>query len=107
MDDRRNWEADPVAQARTLLAAATRGVNQLEGAANRAFCRLAALKVILARLEALAGSGEPDAAEAVALDAATVCREATALLHALAAHGTREAGVMAGIGRAAITASAT
>ena len=80
MNHRRNREADRVAQARTLLVAVGRGVNQLEGAANQAFCRMVALKGMLARLEALAGSGEPHAAEAAALDAATLCREAEALL---------------------------
>jgi hypothetical protein len=107
MDHRRNQQADRVAQARALLAAAARGVNQLEGAANQAFCRLAALKGMLARLEALAGSGEPNAAEAAELDAATVCREATALVHALAARGTGGAGVTAVVGTAAIRVSAT
>jgi hypothetical protein len=62
---------------------------------------------MLARLEALARSGEPYADEAAALDAATVCREATALLHALAAHGTRGGGVTAVVGTAAIRSSAT
>jgi hypothetical protein len=106
MDYRRNRETDCVAQARTLLAAAARGVNQLEGAANQAFCRLAALRGILTRLEALTRSGEPDAAAAAALDAATVCREAKALLRALGAHGTMGAGVTLVVETAAARASA-
>ena len=80
MDERRNSKPDPVAQARALLAAAGEGVRRLEGAAHEAFCRLAALAGILARLEGLAGSHEPEAAEAAALDAATVCREAEVLI---------------------------
>jgi hypothetical protein len=106
MDYRRNRETDCVAQARLLLAAAARGVNQLEAAANHAFCRLAALRGMLARLEKLAGSGEPYAAEAAALDAATVCREARALLRTLAAPGTRGAGIMTVVGTAATRGSA-
>jgi hypothetical protein len=106
MDHRRKREADCVAQARSLLAAAAKGVNQLESAASEAFCRLAALRGMLARLERLTGSGEPDAAEAAALDAATVCREAKALLRTLAAHGTRGTAVPVLLGTAATQASA-
>ena len=80
MDDRRNSESDPMTQARARLAAAAEGVRRLEGAAQQAFCRLAALAGMMARLEGLAGSHEPEAAEAAALDAATVCREAEILL---------------------------
>jgi hypothetical protein len=83
MDHRRNPEPDAVAQARALLAAAGEGVRRLEGAAQQAFCRLAALAGMMARLEELAGSHEPEAAEAAALDAATVCREAEILLRYL------------------------
>jgi hypothetical protein len=79
-DYRRISEPDLVAQARALLAAAGEGVRRLEGAAQQAFCRLAALAGMLARLEGLAGSHEPEDAEAAALDAATVCREAEILL---------------------------
>jgi hypothetical protein len=80
MDHQRNPEPDPVAKARTLLAAAEEGVRRLEDAAQQAFCRLAALAGILAGMEKLAGSHEPEAADAAALYAATVCREAEILL---------------------------
>ena len=49
MDDPRNSEPDPVTQARARLAAAE-GVRRLEGVAHQAFCRLAALAGMLARL---------------------------------------------------------
>jgi hypothetical protein len=106
MDHRCNAEADRVVQARALLAAAAKGVKQLEGTANQAFCRLAALMGMLARLEELTGSSQPDAAEAAALDAATVCREAKALLRVLNAHGTRGAGVRVVVGTVAAQPSA-
>jgi hypothetical protein len=80
MHYRRNPWPDGVAQARALLAAAAEGVEQLESAAHQAFCRLAALAGLLARHEKPAGSHEPEAVEARALDAATVCREAEVLL---------------------------
>jgi hypothetical protein len=81
MHYRRNPGPDGVAQARALLAVAAEGVEQLETAASQAFFRLAALTGLLARYEKLAESHEPEAAEAAALDAATVCREAEVLLH--------------------------
>ena len=80
MDHRRISEPDPVAQARTLLTAAGEGVRRLEDAAHQAFCRLAVLAGMVARLKELAGSHESEAAEAAALDAATMCREAEILL---------------------------
>jgi hypothetical protein len=80
MDQRANPEMDRVAQARALLDAAAKGVERLESAATLAFCRLAALKGLQARLEELAGAPGRDAAEAAAIDAATVCREAKALI---------------------------
>jgi hypothetical protein len=82
-------EDDRVARARALVAAAAEGVARLESTANQAFCRLAALAGMLNRIQELARSHVPDAAEAAALDAATVCREATALLCAIRARGWR------------------
>jgi hypothetical protein len=63
-----------------MLAVAAEGIEQLESAANQAFFRLAALVGLLDRHEKLAGSHEPEAVEAKALDAATVRREAESLL---------------------------
>ena len=80
MDHLNNPDADCVARARALLAAAAIGVERLESAANLAFFRVAALTEMLARLEGLGGSGEPEASEAATLDAPTVCREAKVLL---------------------------
>jgi hypothetical protein len=80
MDHQNNLDGACVARARTLLAAAAVGVERLEGAANQAFCRLAALTGVLARLEGLGVSREPEAGAAAALDAATLCREAAVLL---------------------------
>jgi hypothetical protein len=72
-------EADGVAQARNLLTVAEQEVDRLEIVASQAFCRLTALTGMLARLERLAVSHQPEAVKAT-LDAATVCREAEALL---------------------------
>jgi hypothetical protein len=80
MDHQNNPDAACVARARALIAAAAIGVERLESAANLAFFGLAALTGMLARLEGLGGSREPEAGEAAALDAATVCREAKVLL---------------------------
>ena len=80
MDHQNNPDAACVARARALLASAAIAVERLESAANQAFCRLAALTGMLARLEGLSRSGEPEAGGAAALDAATLCREATLLL---------------------------
>ena len=80
MDHQDNPVVACVARARALLAAAAIGVERLESAATLALFRLAALTQMLARLEGLGGSGDPEAGEAAALDAATVCREAKALL---------------------------
>ena len=88
MDDRLNPDADGVAQARALLTAAAERVKQLESTASHAFCRFVALTGMLSRLETLAGSCEPDAADAAALDAATVCRETKVLLLYIDSHGT-------------------
>jgi hypothetical protein len=83
MDQRGYPEPDRIAQARALLKTAAKGVERLETAATLAFCQLAALKGLQTRLEELAGSNLPDAAEAAALDAATVCREAKALIRSV------------------------
>jgi len=80
MNHQINPDAACVARARTLLAAAAIGVERLESAASQAFCRLAALTGVLARLDGLNGSRQPEAVEAAALDAATLCREAAVLL---------------------------
>jgi hypothetical protein len=83
MNHRHNPDAECVAQARILIAKAAKGVEQLENVAGQAFCRLTALTGLLARLEELARSRDPEAVEATVLDAATVCREAEILLRYL------------------------
>jgi hypothetical protein len=88
MDEPCAAETDRVEQARALLAAAADGVKRLENASSEALCRFVALTGIMARLETLAVSPEPDAADAAALDAATVCRETTALLRYIDGQGT-------------------
>ena len=80
MGPQHNRDDAGVARARALLAAAAVGVERLESAAHEAFCRLAALTGMLARLEGRGGPQGPEADEAAALDAATLCREATVLL---------------------------
>jgi hypothetical protein len=100
MHYRRNPGPDGVAQARALLAAAAEGVQQLESAANQAFCRLAALAGLLARHDNLTGSHSPEAVEAAALDAATVCREAEVLLrYVRGGWGAERGGPWPGLGR--------
>ncbi|HEY7159190.1 MAG TPA: BON domain-containing protein [Gemmataceae bacterium] len=64
-------EPDGVAQARDLLAEASEEVDRLENVAGQAFRRLTALTGMLARLERLAVSHQPEAVETAALDAAT------------------------------------
>jgi hypothetical protein len=83
MDDQHKPEPDCAARARTLLARAAKGVEQLEDEASQAFSRLIALTGMLARLDELARSHDPEAVEAAVLDAATVCREAGSLLRYL------------------------
>ena len=61
---------DDVCVARAELAAAATGVERLERAAHLAFCRLAAVTGILARLERRCRSGEPKAGQAAAPGAA-------------------------------------
>ena len=99
MDHQNNPDAACVARARRLLAAAAIGVERLESAANLAFFRLAALTETLARLEGLGGSGEPEAGEAAALDAATVCREAKVLLRYISSRQWPAGRVVANGGR--------
>jgi hypothetical protein len=93
MADQHNPDADCVAQARTLIARAAKGVEQMEDAAGQAFCRLAALVGMLARLEEPAGSCHPEAVDAAGLDAATLCREAKVLLRYLDSHASTSARV--------------
>jgi hypothetical protein len=76
-------KADGVAQARNLLEGAAQEVDRLEIVASQAFRRLTTLTGMLARLERLAVSRQPEAVESAALDAATVCREAEILLRYL------------------------
>lgn len=83
MTERQKSDADCVARARSLIARAAIGVEQLENVAGQAFCRLTALMGMLARLEELARSCDPEAVEAALLDTATVCREAEILLRYL------------------------
>jgi hypothetical protein len=80
MKHQNNPDAARVARARALVAAAAIGVERLGSAANLASFRLAALTGMLARLQGLDGSREPEAGGAMALDAVTVCREAKVLL---------------------------
>jgi hypothetical protein len=86
MEDLCTPETDRVVQARALLVAAAEGVKRLENAASQALCRFVALTGMMARLETLTGSPEPEAADAAALDAATVCRETKILLRYIDAH---------------------
>ena len=83
MNDRYNPDAACVTRARILLVKAAKGVEQLENEASQAFFRLTALVKLLARLEELARSHDPEDVDAALLDAATVCREAEILLHHL------------------------
>jgi hypothetical protein len=83
MDDQHNPDAGCVAVARALIAKAAKGVEQIEDIAGTAFCRLAALAGMLARLEKPAGSRDPDAVDAAEIDAVTLCREANDLLRYL------------------------
>lgn len=80
MNSRHVAEADGVTQARNLLAVAAQEVDRLEIKASEAFCRLTALAQMLARLERLAVSREPESDEAAALYAATICREVESFL---------------------------
>jgi hypothetical protein len=99
MDRQKFPVAACVAQARALLAAAARKIERVETAANLAFFRVATLSEMLARVEELGGSGEPEAGEAAALDAVTVCREAKALLRHVSSRRWRTGRVVATGGR--------
>src|SRR5262245_37385088 len=80
MDHQNNPDAACVARTRSLLAAVAIGADRLESAAHLAFCRLAALREKLARLEGLGGSREPKVGKAARMDASSVCHEARILL---------------------------
>jgi hypothetical protein len=80
MNQQHDREPDHVAQARKLLAAAKQGVEQLEIEASQAFCRLTALAGMMIQIDKLSSSDHPDAVDAVAFYAATVCRDAKILL---------------------------
>jgi hypothetical protein len=73
-------EADGTAKTRNLLAEAAEELERLEIEASQAFRRLTALAEVLARLERMVVSRKPEAAKAVAKDAATARREAQRLL---------------------------
>ena len=70
MDHQDKLDDDSVARARALLAAAATGVERLESAAHLAFCRLAPVTGMLARLKELCRSSEREAGKAVAPGAA-------------------------------------
>jgi hypothetical protein len=76
MDDPHN----PVTDCEPLITRATERAEQLEHVAGQAFCRLTALAGMLARLKELARSRDPEAAEVVPPDPATVGRDAEILL---------------------------
>jgi hypothetical protein len=76
MDDRHNLDADCV----PLIARAAEGAEQLENVAGQTFCQLTALAGMLARVQELARSHDPEAVEAAATDAMTLCRNAEILL---------------------------
>src|SRR6516225_3048163 len=75
MDNRRN----PVTDCEPLITRATERAELLEHVAGQTFCRLTALAGMLARLKELARSRDPEAAEAVPPDPATVGRDAEIL----------------------------
>jgi hypothetical protein len=79
MNSQQAPKPDGVAQARNLLAEAAQEVDRLEIEASQAFCRLTALTGMLARLERLAVSHQPEIDEVATLYAATICREAEVL----------------------------
>jgi hypothetical protein len=97
MDHQNNPDATCV--ARGLLSAVAIGIERLESAAHLASCQLAALTGMLTRLEGLGGSGEPEAGEAAALDAAMVCRGAKVLLRYISSRQWPAGRAVAKLGR--------
>ena len=75
MDDRHNLDADCV----PLIARAAEGAEQLENVAGQAFCQLTALAGMLARVQELARSHDPEAVEAAAPDPTAMGRDAETL----------------------------
>jgi hypothetical protein len=76
MDDPHNQGTD----CEPLIARATERAELLEHVAGQTFCRLTALAGMLARLKELARSRDPEAAEAMPPDPATIGRDAEILL---------------------------
>ena len=76
MDNEHNPDADSV----PLTARAAEGAEQLENAAGQAFCRLTALAGMLARLQELVRSRDPEAVDAAAPDPTAMGRDAETLL---------------------------
>jgi hypothetical protein len=71
---------NPHADCVPLTAKGAEGAEQLENAAGQAFCRLTALAGMLARLQELARSRDPEAVEGAAPDAMTMGGDAETLL---------------------------
>jgi hypothetical protein len=80
MDHQNNADTAYVARTRALLAATAIGAERLESAAHLAFCRLAALREKLARLEWQSKASEAGGGKAARLNASTLCHEARVLL---------------------------
>jgi hypothetical protein len=80
MNYQRAPEADGMAKTRNLLAEAAQEVERLEKVAGQAFRPLTALAGMLPQLKRVVVSHQPEAAKAVAIDAATARREAQLLL---------------------------
>ena len=76
MDEPLNRDADCVPR----IARAAEESEQLENVAGQAFCRLTALAGMLARLQELARSRDPEAVKAAVPDALKACRDAEVLL---------------------------
>ena len=91
MDDPHN----PGADYEPIITRATERAEQLEHVAGQTFCRLTALAGMLARLKELARSRDPEAAEAVPPDPATVGRDAEILLRYFDSRPSDSVGVAA------------